>query len=295
MAWIQKKQVYANAFTIYALCKYYKASGLKIARTQAVELYRLLKRKSYDNKKTGYLEAFSRTWGPISDLRLSSKDNNEIKTMNTHLHVLEAYTSLYRIWQDPALKMQILQLTDNFFDYFIDKNTHHLSLFFDENWNRKSSTVSYGHDIESSWLLLEAVQVVGDPDRIARVKRLCLQIADVTCKGLDTEGGLWYEFEPGTENIIKEKHWWVQAEAMIGFFNAWQISGDQKYLERSIGSWEFVKSRILDLKDGEWYWGVDEQGGIMKGDKVGIWKCPYHNSRACLEIMGRISGIYPDC
>jgi mannobiose 2-epimerase len=285
-----KKQVYASAFTLYALSEYYMASGLAVVKDQAIALYHLLVDKSYDQHQTGYMEAFTRDWQPVSDLRLSAKDANEKKTMNTHLHVLEAYTNLYRIWPDSELKKQIETLINNFCDYFIDAETHHLVLFFDEDWNRKSDTVSYGHDIEATWLLLEAAEVIADRGKVEQIKKICLAIADVTIKGLDADGGLWYEYEPANDQLIKEKHWWVQAEAMVGFYNAWQISSDQKYIDLFINNWTFVKTKILDRQNGEWFWGIKDDGSIMPGeDKVGLWKCPYHNSRACIEIIKRIS------
>ncbi|WP_295668189.1 AGE family epimerase/isomerase [uncultured Mucilaginibacter sp.] len=283
-----KKQVYAIAFTIYALSEYYMASGIEVARTKAVELYYLLVDKAYDSVKTGYFEAFTRDWNPIDDLRLSAKDENEKKTMNTHLHVLEGYTNLYRVWPEGTLRAQILLLLHNFFDHFIDPESHHLRLFFDENWENKSGLVSYGHDIEATWLLLEAAEVIRDEAMIEKIKKVSIPIAEATIDGLDTDGGLWYEYEPAEELLIKEKHWWVQAEAMVGFYNAWQISADEKYLQLSIKNWAFVKDKILDKVNGEWFWGINKNGLVMPGeDKAGIWKCPYHNSRACLEIIKR--------
>jgi len=284
-----KKQVYAIAFTIYALSEYYRASGNEAAKQKAIDLFYLLAERAYDPTQTGYFEAFTKDWKPVADLRLSTKDANEKKTMNTHLHVLEGYTNLYRIWPDRALKEHIGILLNNFFDHFIDQETHHLVLFFDEDWTRKSDLVSYGHDIEATWLLLEAAEVIGDEGMIKRIKQISVPIAEATIKGMDADGGLWYEYEPETNHLIKEKHWWVQAEAMIGFFNAWQICGDEKYLETAIKNWEFIKDKILDKANGEWFWGIDEHGAIMEPqDKVGIWKCPYHNSRACMEIIRRI-------
>lgn len=285
-----KKQVYASAFTIYALSEYYKASGLKEARDLAISLYHLLVDKSYDAGKTGYMEAFTRDWQAIGDLRLSAKDANEKKTMNTHLHVLEAYTNLYRIWPDKKLRIQIQTLIGNFFDHFIDPETNHLVLFFDEDWNRKSDIISYGHDIEATWLLLEAAEVIDDIEWEDDIEEMCIQIADATINGLDTDGGLWYEYEPTEDHMVKEKHWWVQAEAMVGFFNAWQISRDQKYLDIVVKNWAFVKDKILDHQNGEWFWGIKADGSIMPGeDKVGLWKCPYHNSRACIELIKRVN------
>jgi mannobiose 2-epimerase len=285
-----KKQVYAIAFTIYALSEFYSASQNEEARQLAIELYHLLIAQSFDAKKTGYLEAFTRDWQSIDDLRLSAKDANEKKTMNTHLHVLEAYANLYKIWPDEGLKQQLTILLHNFLDHIIDPQSHHLILFFDEDWNRRSDTVSYGHDIEASWLLLEAAEIIGDKQLINQLKKTAVEIADVASEGLDSDGGLWYEHEPADNQVIKQKHWWVQAEAIVGFFNAWQVSGDPKYLDTAIQNWEFIKQHILDRQNGEWVWGVDAHGRLMPGeDKVGIWKCPYHNSRACIELIKRIN------
>lgn len=284
-----KKQVYANAFTIYALSEYYMASKLETVKEEAIGLYRLLLDKSYDRDKTGYLEAFTRDWQPLGDLRLSAKDANEKKTMNTHLHVLEAYTNLYRIWPDGGLKQQIEILINNFFDHFIDAEAGHLVLFFDEDWNRRSDTVSYGHDIEATWLLQEAAETIGNHEMIVKINAICIAIAEATIQGLDTDGGLWYEYEPAGNHLIKEKHWWVQAEAIVGFYNAWQVNGNDKYLQLTLDNWAFVKDKILDKQNGEWFWGVRDDGSIMPGeDKAGLWKCPYHNSRACIEIINRI-------
>ena len=284
-----KKQVYASAFAIYALSEYYKATHSKAVLKGAIKLYKLLVDKSFDKVKTGYLEAFAENWQTISDLRLSAKDANEKKTMNTHLHVLEGYTNLYRVWPDESLKEQICLLLNNFGNHFIDTATGHFNLFFDENWNRRSTLISYGHDIEAAWLLLDSADAIGDTVQAERLKRIAVNISGLTAEGLDKDGGLWYEYEPAQGHLIKEKHWWVQAEAMVGFFNTWQITGIEKYLDISIASWEFVKNNMLDKTNGEWFWGIDEHGKVMsKDDKAGLWKCPYHNSRACIEIIRRI-------
>ena len=285
-----KKQVYASAFTIYGLSEYYIASNNKGAKLLAIELYELLVKKSFDTKNTGYLEAFTRDWQPIEDLRLSAKDANEKKTMNTHLHVLEAYTNLYRIWWDEGLKSQIETLINNFLDHFIDPKTYHFLLFFNEEWNSKSGLISYGHDIEATWLLQAAAEVIDNDFLLEKIKTVNITITEATLEGLDDDGGLWYEYEPEDHHLIKQKHWWVQAEAMVGFYNTWQITGDEKYLVIVEKNWQYTKAKILDTKNGEWFWGRDENGEIMQGeDKAGIWKCPYHNSRACIEIIKRIS------
>jgi mannobiose 2-epimerase len=284
-----KKQVYAVAFTIYALSEYFLAKGDEEIKNHAIALYHDLVKHSYDQEHGGYLEAFSREWQELGDLRLSDKDANEKKTMNTHLHVLEAFTNLYRIWPDEALKIKIQNLLRDFQNHIVDPKTGRMILFFDEYWNPKSETISYGHDIEASWLLLEAAEVIGDHNLVDEIRRLAVAMAGACMEGIDQDGGLWYEKEPSKDHIVKEKHWWVQAEAMVGFFNAWQISGQQQFLKTSYQSWNFVKQAILDKKNGEWFWGVKEDGSVMENeDKGGLWKCPYHNSRACIEVIKRI-------
>ena len=241
---------------------------------------------------TGYFEAFARDWKPIDDLRLSDKDANEKKTMNTHLHVLEAYTSLYRTWPDEKLKWQIRNLLHNFTRHIVDPQSGHLRLFFEEDWKVKSDTVSFGHDIEAAWLLFDAAESINSASLLSDVKCLSLQIASASATGLDSDGGLWYEYENFNQHLIKEKHWWVQAEAMVGFFNAWQFSGEAAYLDKSIAAWQYIQESICDKHQGEWFWGRQDDGSILPGqDKVGLWKCPYHNSRACIEINQRIKKL----
>ena len=286
-----KKQVYATAFTIYGLSEFYQAIQKEEAKDLAINLFYSLVKHSYDITNTGYLEAFTRKWQPIHDLRLSEKDANEKKTMNTHLHVLEAYTTLYKIWPDGELRWHIEKLLNNFLQHFINPDTQHLNLFFDEEWHSKSGLISYGHDIEATWLLQEAAETINHEKLSAKIKAINIHIADATICGLDTDGGLWYEYDPATDHLIKEKHWWVQAEAMVGFYNTYQITGDEKYLTIAEKCWAFVKDKILDKTNGEWFWGINEHGEVMPGeDKAGMWKCPYHNSRACIEIIKRIKG-----
>ena len=282
-----KKQVYAIAFLLYAYSEYYQSTHLEEAKSKAITLYRLIEQHSFNAAQTGYLEAFTRNWQPIGDLRLSSKDANEKKTMNTHLHVLEAYTNLYHIWPNENLRNSIVLLTKNFTEHIINKHTGHLNLFFDENWMVKGNIISYGHDIEAAWLLLEAAEVIKDDILVTQLKEIAIQIADAAKEGLDSDGGLWYEKEG--KHLVKEKHWWPQAEAMVGFFTAWQITNNSQYLQHSVDSWQFIKTSIKDTKNGEWIWGLDEHNQPIQGqDKVGLWKCPYHNSRACIELINRI-------
>lgn len=282
-----KKQVYGIAFCIYGLAGYYRACENEDALQQAKDSYQLLEQYSFDAKYGGYLEAFGQDWKPIQDLRLSTKDVNAKKTMNTHLHVLEAYTHLYQVWNDAKLRKSIERLLFVFTDHIISKHTHHLQLFFDEHWESKEEVISYGHDIEAAWLLLEAAEAIGNNELIGKVKNVSWQLACAAEKGVDVDGGLWYEVKQKV--MLREKHWWPQAEAMVGFLNAWQVSGEQRFLEHAFRAWQFIQQHILDKQNGEWFWGVKDDYSIMEDeDKIGFWKCPYHNARACMEIIKRI-------
>ena len=287
-----KKQIYAQAFAVYGLSEYYRNSGNEKAKENAIEIYDDILRRSYDKKDGGYIEALTRDWGELEDLRLSAKDANEKKSMNTHLHLLEAFTSLYRTWKDDSLKQRMIELVKIFLNHIIHNETHHLILFFDAGWNPRSDIISYGHDIEAAWLLQEAAEVVDDDVLLNEVKKISVQMAEAAKKGLDDDGGLWYELDVSQRHLTRQKHSWPQAEAMIGFFNAWQISGGRQFLKQSLRSWEFVQKYMLDKNLGEWYWGVNADHSAMKQEeKVGIWKCPYHNSRACMEIIKRINRL----
>ena len=292
-----KKQVYALAFCIYGLSEYYAATKNKEALKLALQVYDVIEEHSFDKKQEGYFEAFARDWKEVDDLRLSAKDANEKKTMNTHLHIVEAYANLYRVHPSATLENKIAKLLQLFDQYFIDHTTFHLKLFFDEAWYEKPDVVSYGHDIEAAWLLLQCAEIINNEKWINIYKSHAVKIADAAAEGLDKDGGVWYECPqpPKGSNrelqqLVTEKHWWVQAEAMIGFFNAYQLTGDKKYLDQSFNSWQFIQQYLIDAKSGEWFWGVDADHAIMQNeDKAGLWKCPYHNSRACLEIINRIN------
>lgn len=286
-----KKQVYGQAFAIYALSEYFKATHNQQALELAKTTYQLLEKYSYDEVYKGYIEAHDQAWGLIADLRLSEKDQNEKKSMNTHLHVIEAYANLYSVWPSGALKNAIVQLLNNFREHIVDSKHFHLHLFFAENWKVKSSLVSFGHDIEAAWLLFEAAEIINDQTQMAYFKQLALKMADSAANGLAENGGLLYEYDSVTNHWMKEYHWWPQAEAMVGFFNAWQLSSKEQYLEQSLNSWDFVKKYLKDQVNGEWFWGVDENLNPMDEVKAGFWKCPYHNGRACIELVKRISRI----
>jgi len=283
-----KKQIYAQAFLIYALSQYYIITGDEACRIQAVELFRLIEKYSFDNSLNGYLEAYDKKWNLLEDLRLSDKDANEKKTMNTHLHVLEAYTNLYRIWPDEHLGKQLRNMILVFIEKIVDGMSGHLNLFFDETWKCKSTMVSYGHDIEASWLLYEAAIVLNDDDVLEKVAPVSVKMAKAAEAGLRSDGSMVYESDEVNGHHDFGRHWWVQSETVLGYLNAWELTGEQEYLDYALRSFSYTQNHLVDRKNGEWHWSIREDGTVNTiDDKAGFWKCPYHNTRMCLEIMKR--------
>mgnify|MGYP002745994498 CR=1 FL=1 len=282
-----KKQIYALGFAIYGLSEYNRATGDKEALDYAIRLFKAIEQYSFDPEKNGYMEAFTKDWKLIEDMRLSDKDENEKKTMNTHLHILEPYTNLYRVWKDARLERQLYNLIGLFTEKILDKDTSHLQLFFDNDWQSKYPVVSYGHDIEASWLLHEAARVLGDAGLIAEIEPVVKKIAAAASEGLTSDGGMIYEKNLTTGHIDGDYHWWVQAETVVGYYNLFRYFGDRGALQHSIDCWEFIKRHLTDDVHGEWFWSLRADGSLNRDDdKAGFWKCPYHNGRMCIELLG---------
>ncbi|MDD3036849.1 MAG: AGE family epimerase/isomerase [Bacteroides sp.] len=284
-----KKQIYAIGFAIYGLSEYHRATGDPEALEYAIRLFHDIEEHSFDKNKNGYYEALTREWEEIADMRLSEKDANERKTMNTHLHILEPYTNLYRVWKDEKLEKQLRNLISLFTHKILNKETSHLQLFFNDDWQSKYPIVSYGHDIEASWLLHEAVLVTGDPSLIVATEPIVYKIAEAAAEGLLPGKGMIYEKHLDTKHTDTDFHWWVQAETVVGFFNIYEHWDNEEALHKVSSTWTFIKEQLIDHKHGEWFWSVQANGIInRKDDKAGFWKCPYHNSRMCMEIIERV-------
>ena len=283
-----KKQIYAIGFAIYGLSEYARATGDAEALEYAQRLFEVIEQHSFDPVQNGYLEALTRDWQPIEDMRLSDKDENEKKTMNTHLHILEPYTNLYRIWKDERLERQLRNLIDVFITRILDPQTGHLNLFFEEDWTNKYRIYSYGHDIEASWLIHEAALVLGDETVLKRIEPLIVRIAQAADEGLNPDGSMIYENFLDKQKIDRELHWWVQAENVVGHINLYQHFGDESALDIAVRCWEFIKAKLIDHEQGEWHWSILPDGTAnRKDDKAGFWKCPYHNGRMCMEVIER--------
>jgi mannobiose 2-epimerase len=286
-----KKQIYSQAFFIYALSEYFKLTGDSICLDKAASLYQLIEDKSFDKDLNGYFEAYSRDWKLLDDLRLSDKDANEKKTTNTHLHILEAYTNLYRVWHNKELGDKLKNLVNIFLDKIIDPVSHHLQLFFNEHWHSRSSLISYGHDIEASWLLIEAARVLEDKDLIEKTKTSCIALAIASLEGLQDDSSLIYEKDEPEGKIDMDRHWWPQAETVVGLINLYELTQNDHHLAQAINCWEYITKNLVDPENGEWFWSIKNGKPNLAEDKAGFWKCPYHNARACLEVMSRCERI----
>lgn len=283
-----KKQIYAIGFAIYGLSEYARATGDEEALAYAQQLFDVIEQHSFDSEQNGYVEALTRDWQPIEDMRLSDKDENEKKTMNTHLHILEPYTNLYRIWKDEQLERQLRNLIEVFITRILDPQTGHLNLFFEEDWTNKYRIYSYGHDIEASWLIHEAALVLGDPEVLKRIEPIIIRIAQAADEGLNPDGSMIYENFLDKQKIDRELHWWVQAENVVGHINLYQHFGNTEALDTAVRCWEFIKTKLIDHEQGEWHWSLLPDGTVnRRDDKAGFWKCPYHNGRMCMEVIER--------
>ena len=290
-----KKQTYAIAFAIYGLAEYVRLTDNQEALNAAIRLFEDLEAHAYEceNEKmgkseNGYVEALTRDWQPIADMRLSEKDENGVFTMNTHLHVLEAYTNLYRVLKNvqrddvqgtkERITKQLRTLIDIFANRIFDPATGHLMLFFDEKWQPSNTHTSPGHDIEAAWLLHEALEVLGDEVLLNQTLPVIHSLA-----------------QAAEEGIMDEKEWWCFAEAVVGYLDQWKLYQKEKPIESKINlelaetAFLYIQNCLIDSENGEWFWSILPDGTPdYTHDKAGFWKCPYHNSRMCIEIIERL-------
>ena len=312
-----KKQFYAIGFAIYGLTEYARATGDREALEYALDLYDCIEEHAFDREYNGYIEACTREWGTIADMRLSELDANYPKSQNTHLHIIEPYTNLLRCLREfqakqscdyvpaigavlpvgisvpmetiVAVEASLRNLIDIFTDKILNPETHHLDLFFEMDWTRGAGHLeSYGHDIECSWLMHEAALVLGDQKVLEKIETVVRQVAKASEKGLRPDGSMIHEANLDTGHVDDDLHWWVQAENVVGWYNLWQHFGDEDALKKAARCWQYIKDNLVDNKNGEWFWSRHPDGTLNTvDDKAGFWKCPYHNSRMCLEILER--------
>ncbi|HTF95055.1 MAG TPA: AGE family epimerase/isomerase [Cellvibrio sp.] len=284
------KQIYGQVFGIYGYSEYARATGNQQALERAKTLYQLIEKNALDKKYGGYVEVLAEDWTPQTTLH-SSLGAPTAKSQNTHLHVMEAYTNLLRVWPDAGLKKQQKALIELMLGKILNSKTHHLALHMDADWTIKGDEISYGHDIEAAWLLVEAATVLDDASLIKRTQNVAVKITDVTlAEGLDSNGAIFNLRSP-KGLVDANKDWWAQAEALVGFINAYEITGDTKYFMATMQVWGFIKAHLINTKTGEWYWGTDRVGKQINQPTISMWKCPYHNSRAMMESARRLQRL----
>jgi len=284
-----RKQFYNIAFAVYALSEHYLAVGDKSSLELAMKLFDTMEKYGLDPVHGGYIEACTHNWKDINDYRLSSKEINCPKSMNTNLHVLEAYTTLSRTGKNDRVKTALENILRVTLEKIVNK-TGNFELFFDMNWRSLVKDISYGHDIEGSWLLYEAALAVGKEDLVSKTKQTALLIAEATyTAAIDKKNGGLLSGCDESGQISGKKEWWPQAEAVAGFYNAYELSGEQKYLDAANSIWDYIKKHFADNTHGEWHNELDDNNiPDINMPKAGFWKCPYHNARVCFEIIRRM-------
>ena len=304
---VSKKQIYGEAFCCYGLSEY--AAAVKELRQDelseeamnyALDLFNLLEEHARDYEEGGYLEACAQDWSPTDDMILSPKDMNCPKSMNTNLHVMEAYTNLYRnllqVFPDAKSLLKeageaLTSLVEITCRKILQPDAH-LGMFFDMKWTPLSDEISYGHDIEASWLLWEAACELENEELQSQIKDTVIKMAEVALtEGFDQENGCMENFlisTPQGKKRDRTRVWWNQAEAMNGFYNAWEMTGDAKYSNACLKQWNWILEHQIDRENGEWWNEIDENGKpVLTEDKGGNWKTSYHNGRTCLELLRR--------
>lgn len=279
------KHTYNQGFAIYALSAYYRASGKEEALDLAMELFRLVEEKCFDGE--GYLEAFTADWKPAENDKLSENGVEAGRTMNTLLHILEGYTGLYEAGKNPEVRERLIWIMNTWAEKLYNPERRRQEVFFDLSYHTLIDLYSFGHDIETSWLADRTLGVLGDRALTEKIRPMLLAMADHTLQAAYTEGnGFSNESENG--KVDTTRVWWVQAEALLGFLNAYEHTGEPRYLNAVRSQWEYIKEKMIDPREGsEWFWSVKEDGTPIEKPIVEPWKCPYHNGRMCMEVIRR--------
>ena len=282
-----RKDTYQNAFAVYGLSEHYRATGIRESLDAAIAIYRKMIEHQYDPVNGGFVGCvecrgveFDREWNRF--------DVESPKTMNTNLHVLEALTNLYRVWNDEGLRKYLQEEIAVMSHKVLNQTTWHEQLFLTMDWQNQRDIDSYGHDIEFSWLLVEAAEVLGDEEILKETRRIAVNVAALQLKeGINEKGAMMNDRDG--EHLNANLSWWGQAEAVVGFLNAWEISSDRKFLDAAVRTWDWIKEYMIDYENGEWFGNVGADGTTRRtGVKADQWRCPYHNSRMGFEVMTRI-------
>lgn len=280
-----KKQTYAQSFAIYGLSAYYQLTGDEAALSSAMKYFSLVEQYATDRKHGGYFEAFAQDWSPLIDVRLSDKDLNSPKSMNTHIHLLEAYTRLYLVTKSSQVGDALKNLITLIGEKIVNQETAHLYLFQGLDWKDHSDCISFGHDIECSWLIWDALVTLDDAQLLNKYRDLVIRMAN-TClrQSIGDLGQVCDNQSFADGKIHQQSFWWVQAEALVGFLNAYKLTGNTLFYQACEKIWHFTQTQHIDKQYGEWDWlAKRDQDPQNPYYKAGFWKAPYHNGRAMME------------
>jgi len=289
------KYTYGNSFIIYGAAELARAAGNEEAKKMAIDTYQLMEKYALDKMNDGYFEAYDRQWNRLERNFENLDPAMGTKVLNTHLHLIESYTNLLRVWNDKELRGKVRELIEIMSNKMLDREIFHYNPYMTDDWKSTVSLVSYGHDIEGAWLLIEAAQTLGDMNILEASKPVAVRIADSCANGLDpTLGGMYSEVLPSGE-IDKKMIWWVQAEAVVGFLNAWQITNDDKHWDNMLRVWDYIDRFVIDREGGiyrDWISNSSLSANDPKNHfTVNGWKTPYHNGRMYMEIIERMEAL----
>lgn len=281
-----RKHIYAQSFAVYALSEYYRITQKQEVIDLALEIYDLVETVGFDQESQAYKEEFNRVWEEVPNEMLSENGVIAEITMNTHIHILEAYTNLYKAYPTPELKTRLEMLLQVHYEKIYQKDTHFLGVFFNKNWNSIIDLKSFGHDIEAAWLMDDTIRTLGIDNE--QYNKMIVDISyNIANYAIQSDGSLINEEANG--KLDHTRVWWVQAEAIVGFYNAYQRTGDRVFLDRIQGLWNYIKRSIHDPRSGgEWYWSIEADGTPTERDLVEPWKASYHNARMALELIERM-------
>lgn len=277
------KHTYNQAFAVYALAKWYECSHEEEARKLAMDLFDHIENNMRDDE--GYLEAFDRSFQPVTNEKLSENGVEAARTMNTLLHVMEAYTELYRVSGEEKVREKLVSTLEIFEKKIYSQEKKRLLVFFDRDYRSLIDLYSYGHDIEAAWLLNRTTEVLGDPEWKKRIDPITAQLTASVYKEAFDSRSIPGEAENGV--VLEDRIWWVQAEGINGFLDAYQRDPSHtEYLQAAESIWGFIKEYLIDPREGsEWFDHTDAKGAPAALPFVQPWKCPYHNGRMCLEVL----------